>query len=111
MKLAHYPNGGPLYWHFEVGQVKPAVEAYLHHLLEGKPAPSAQEISRIQEYLEYWINAPCWDANTCWDSNTYTSDQGKANLTELRERVKTIASVEGIRRWTEEAAEFGLDPI
>jgi|SRR5579862_3181953 len=105
MKLANYPNGGPLYWHFEVGQVKPAVEAYLNHLLEGKPAPSAQEISRIQEYLEYWINAPCWD------KNPYSGDQGKATLTELRERVKTIGSVEGIRRWTEEAAEFGLDPI
>lgn len=107
LKLTRYPGGGPFHWQFELGEVKKAVQAYLKHLyvIEGSIQPTAEQISAIQEYLEYWINAPCWDANP------YADDEGKATLSELRQRVKSLGSVEGIRRWCEEASEFGLEPI
>lgn len=105
LKLARYPSGGPLHWQFELGEVKKSVEAYLNHVVEGAAQPTPEQIARIQFYLEYWINAPCWE------SNPHASEEGRATLSELRARVKTIGSVEGIRRWCEEASDFGLDPI
>lgn len=95
----------PGFWRDEQTDLPAAVEAFYDFILEKGPEPTEHQLSRIQWYLEYWINAPCWD------QNPHADDGNKAELQGLRDRVKTLASVESIRRWISEALDIGIDPF
>lgn len=101
-----YRNGlFPGYWRDEQTDLPAAVEAFYNQALGKESGPTEHQLSRIQWYLEYFINAPIWD------TNPYMDDDGRCALQQLRERVQTLASVESIRRWIDEAMEIGLDPL
>ncbi len=95
----------PGYWRDEQSDLPGAVEAFFNFVVGEGPEPTANQLSRIQWYCHYFIHAPCWD------QNPYMQDDGKAELEMLRERSKTLASVESIRRWIDEAMEIGIAPF
>lgn len=98
---AEYQSGLPLYWRNEQsGELACAVFAYLYHMADGKPAPTPEEFALFREYLEYWVNAPCWSDATF-----------EVEMKNLRERVKTLKTPREIQAWLESALETGIDPI
>lgn len=103
------PLGLPLYWRDEVtGELERAVMDYYRVVLRepGQGPLSPQQLKLLRDYVVHFINAPCWERNCvrCGD------DDSLAVLKELRARAATLASVNSIARWTEEAAEIALDP-
>ena len=110
------PLGLPLYWGDEItGRLPAAVRHYFDFCLGHCPDEtakdlgiqpmSAEELKVLYDYCLYFINAPCWEANL------QDSEEMLEDLKQLRERAKTLASVESIRRWNEECMELGLDPL
>lgn len=112
-----YPQGTPLYWGFEVGgELKAAVKHYFDFCLGHAPDETAKdlgippmteaELELLCEYCVYFINAPCWLNSQFGGENPF-----RENVISLRERAKTLASLESIRRWNDECTEIGLDPF
>ena len=94
------PLGLPFYWEDEVtGELPAAIGAYLDHAVDGKPITAAQ-IELMRDYLEHWINAPCWD-----------SPVFEVELKHLREAVRTLRKPEDIHVWIHEALDIGMDPL
>jgi hypothetical protein len=94
------PLGLPFYWEDEVsGELRKAVHAYLDHAIDGKPF-TAPQIELVRDYLQHWINAPCWDAPAF-----------EAELKDLRETVRTLRTAESIHDWIHKALEIGMDPL
>jgi hypothetical protein len=89
----------PFYWANEQGALPGAVEAYFDWILEGR-SPAAEQVELLCDYARYWINAPCW-----------RDDDGELVLAELRERARTLASLESLERWIAEAMSVGIDPF
>lgn len=104
-----YVNGIPLYWGFEIGgELKAAVQAFYDACL-GKGQPTAEQLALLCEYCVYFINAPCWEHQPTalgGGENPFLAD-----VLNLRERAKTLASLESIRRFSEECVEIGIDPF
>lgn len=98
-------KGMPVYWgNDQTGKMRAAVGAYYDTILN-KGAINSDQLKLLTDYLEYFIHAPCWE------NNLKESEDMMADLYQLRERSKTLASVESIRRWIEESMELGLDPL
>jgi hypothetical protein len=94
------PLGLPFYWEDEVsGELRKAIHAYLDHATDGKPFTDAQ-LELMRDYLEHWINAPCWN-----------SEVFESELKHLRESAKTLRTAEQIHDWIHEALEIGMDPL
>lgn len=96
----------PGYWRDEQSDLPVCVEAYLKFCIGEGPHPTNYQIKRIVWFLQWFINAPCWEP----DKEADYYDSAMAELGQLRERAKTLASVESVRRWTSECLEIGLDP-
>jgi len=93
----------PGYWRDEISDLPVAVEAYYAYLVDKKPKPTRYQLERIIAYLQYFINAPIWEANP--------HPEAYDELTRLRQACETLASVEGIDCWLLEALDFGLSPL
>jgi hypothetical protein len=84
-------TGNPGYWMHETsGVLRPAVEAYL----QGRRALTGEEIAAIRAYLRQWIMAD-------WQGDVST----------LRASVDGLVSRTAIKRWLDDAAEWGIDPL
>jgi hypothetical protein len=65
------------------------------------PAPNSQEIALIQNYLIYFVNAPCW----------LLSNLPITEFTQLKITVAFIKTVEDIDDWIDRCWDIGLDPL
>lgn len=98
-----YPNPGglPFYWQDEVsGQLAAAINALLDHKVDGAPAPNEAQLSLIQQYLDHYIHAPCWEGTPLDDE-----------LAELRRQAPAIKTVIDIDAFISKALAIGLDPL
>lgn len=102
--ISYWGNGYPKYWMDEQTTLKPAMQAFFN-AATGEGAVTQEQLDLVAAYAQYVINAPCWDANP------YMEDDGKAELAQLRERSRTLASVESIKRWIAECMDIGIDPF
>lgn len=95
------PHGLPLYWRDETsGQLSAAIFSYLNFITKKVLTPPTEEqIWLIRCYLEHFIMAPCW------------MEYNGNSLSELRELVKDVNSVETIDKWLRKAMEIALDPL
>ena len=94
-------GGGPLRWQDDVTGVLPrAVMAFVNY--GGKQSnvpPTEQQLGLVREYMEYYVNAPCWR-------------QGDAHeLDVLREKIQTLHTVEDLDNFIHECLRIGLDPL
>lgn len=94
-------QGLPLYWRDETsGQLSAAIFRYLNFVTQKVSTPPTDEqIWLIRCYLEHFIMAPCW------------VDYGDNSVSELRETVQDVNSVEAISNWLHKASEIALDPL
>jgi len=100
------PLSTPFYWRDEQsGTLPSAVEAYFNTCVGNGPGATAEQVALVAAFCRYFILAPCWEINV------RDCPEMLADLVELRERAKTLASVESIRRWCEECMDLGLDPF
>jgi hypothetical protein len=89
--------GIPLYWMDEQsGELKNAINAYLDHQIKGAAVTDGQ-IELIRDFLEYYVNAPCW--------------QGEEELAYLRLAVREVRSAKAIAEWIDKAKALGMDPL
>jgi hypothetical protein len=94
------PLGGPLAIQDDESGVMPAaVLAYFN----GNASPSQLEL--VRDWCEYYLNAPCWDANPHHD------DETRAELAGLRAEVKTCKTVEALNIWIQKCLDIGIDPL
>ena len=95
------PVGGPLYWRDETtGVLAGAILVFIAHVAnKSNAAPSADQIELIRDYLDYWINAPCW------------REFESGELLKLREEVKTLKTTEEVHKWLMTALDAGIDPL
>lgn len=91
------PTGGPLYWRDEQSGVLPAaVWAFINKTADD------EQLKIFQEYLEYYIHAPCWNL----PGNPFAGE-----LEELRQSSKTMRTEAEIFAWIFKALDIGIDPI
>jgi hypothetical protein len=85
------PTNGPLYWADEAsGVLRSAVWAFFHR------QEDARQLRVIIEYVQYWVNAPCW------------AGPGLQGLREAAATMRTRADVEGVVR---RGLRLGIDPF
>lgn len=97
------PTGGPLYWrNEETGELRDAVEAYLNNRIDSTPISPA-DLELVAEYVQHWINAPCWQDGT--------DPEIRSELRQLQERAKTLRSADDIDAWIHAALDLGIDPL
>lgn len=98
------PLGLPLNWRNETtGALPAAVWAYITHGADRRqPAPTADQLELLIDYIRHYINAPCWD----FPDNYYRDD-----LVVLRERAKGLKTVDDVQHWIYWALEIALDPF
>lgn len=102
------PLGIPLSWRDEQsGVLEKAVWAYIEACC-GAPEPTDKQLALLCAWCSYYIHAPCWMDNL---KRGGAPNDMVEELRELMKRVKTLASFESIKRWSEEASELGLDPF
>ncbi len=77
--------------------MRAAVTAYLDHVVDGKPEPTAAQLALLIGYCDYWIHAPCW--------------RSLGNLEALRASIKNVRTVEELHTWIDEALEECIDPL
>ncbi|PHM11641.1 hypothetical protein [Nostoc sp. 'Peltigera malacea cyanobiont' DB3992] len=91
------PMGLPLNWTEETSAELPrAVFRFF-----GSHQLSPEEISLIAEYCQYYINAPCWDAN----------EQITNELAALRQPANSLSTVVQINQWINGCLEIGITPF
>ncbi len=96
-----FPGGprGPLRWQDDVTGVLPkAVLAFFDQTV------NPEQFSLVREYGEYYINAPCWD----W--NPHLTEEGKEELAQVRNRIKTVATSQELLDWVYMCLDLGIDP-
>jgi hypothetical protein len=100
------PGGfGPLYWGNDVTGILPAaVKAFYAEAL-GEKVALRWQVKLVRDYLDYYINAPCWD------NNPHADAEYRVTFAALREEIKTLENVEGINQWIEQCIEIGIDPL
>ncbi len=97
-----YPHGLPLYWRDkQSGALPAAVKAFLDNQTVGGEI-SAEQITLVREYIDHYVNAPCW---TAWESGPFH----ELNL--LRDRVDGLLTPDAIHQWLMDALEIGMDPL
>ncbi|PZV19220.1 MAG: hypothetical protein DCF22_00700 [Leptolyngbya sp.] len=90
------------YWRNETsGILQPAMMAYINHGAYPNqcPAPTPEQMGLIKQYLQLYINAPCWEEG----------EQGQ--LAALRKSVQEITDLASCDRWLDEAMQWGFDPL
>jgi hypothetical protein len=95
------PGGaGPLRWQDDQSGVLPtAVRAFVGFQVGQTPIPTSDQIEIIRDYIEYYVNAPCWR-------------QGEAGeVDQLREAVSGLRTIEDINIFIHECLKCGLDPL
>jgi hypothetical protein len=104
------PTGGPLYWgNEESGVLSAAVRAYFEAATNPTaPAPSAAQIELLRDYLQYYVQAPCWRR---YPDGTGPDAETALKLDSLVQIVPTIRTVSEISRFCDECMEIGLDPL
>jgi hypothetical protein len=100
------PGGsGPLRWQDDVtGELPKAVLAFWNHFIEKTPITAGQT-EMVRDYIEYYIDAPCWATGEGEDSGYYE------DFMALKERVRSLKTVEEIDAWLKDAYSLGLDPL
>ena len=91
----------PKYWMHETsGVLRPVMRRYL----SGERLDRDQ-IGLMRRYLEQWFDSPIWDQNPA------ATDEAKALLKLLRQRVHAISTNQDIRAVLKDALDLGIDPI
>ena len=99
------PLGLPFNWRDEMSGVLPlAVERYYGSRIGGVPL-HRREIELLTDYLEHYINAPCWDGAA------EGSEEMARTLAELREEVKGLETADDIGTWISKGMDIGLSPF
>jgi hypothetical protein len=96
-----YPGGGPLAWQNDTSGV---MIATMLTFFERKEPLTPAQFELIREWGEYYLNAPCWDANP------HIDDEGRAELAALRKQIKEARSLQDIDAWIEACLDIGIDP-
>lgn len=94
-------TGGPLRWQDDVSGVLPsAVFAFFRYgAKESAIPPTEEQLGLVREYMEYYINAPCWE-------------QGEfRELDQLREKVLTLKTAQDLHDFIYACMEIGIDPL
>lgn len=101
-----YPDGGPLYFMNDTsGQLPTAVLAFMTYGSDPTHSTlSARHLEMVREYGEYWIHAPCWDANPEHD------EQSRRHLADLRKQIQDATTFEEVDAWIRACLEIGIDP-
>lgn len=94
------PFGTPLYWGDDESGVLPkAVQAYITSRCNATSPCDQDTLETVRIYLQYVINAPCWKA-------------GNPNaLTQLRQEIMSVRTVEAMESWIEGCLKLGIDPL
>lgn len=92
-------TGGPLRWQDDVTGVLPAaVFAFFQYGVKQSDVPPTEEqLGLVREYMEYYVNAPCWQ-----------QDDTK-KLDTLREKIQVLKTVQELNDFIYECMEIGLD--
>lgn len=95
------PFGLPLYWGDEQsGELRAAVTRYFEFATGATGEPTDNQVALLRDYLEHFINAPCWEPTPF-----------KEELAALRKSVKEISTAQQIREWNDQAMKIALDPF
>lgn len=96
------PLGGPLNWGDEQsGELPFAVLAFMQYKKDIDP----QRLELVRQYLDYYIHAPCWDANPHHD------DETREALHLAREVIRNAKTYEEIHAFLHACLKMGIDPL
>jgi len=99
------PHGGPLRWQEdETGILPTAVMMYFSAMVE-KWTLGRTQFALVRDYCDYYIHAPCWDANPYHDAET------RARLARLRAQVWDVKTQHELDVWIHLCLEEGIDPL
>ena len=94
--------GGPLRWQDDVtGELPKAVQEFFQ--LRSTTSPARLEL--VRDYCQYYISAPCWDANP------YSTEEGLEELRTRREEIKQAKTFMEINAWIHKCLGMGIDPL
>ena len=100
-RIYRQPWGGPLRWQDDVTGVLPqAVCAFLDEQGQGGKPAKAEQVELVRDYCEYYINAPCW-----------ATEGAEHRFADLRERIKTLKTVQEVAAWIVDCLQVGIDPL
>lgn len=112
MKFAIPPytdHGLPFYWiNEQSGLLVAAVNAYFN-CRAGDSDPSPEQLALFADYIRHWVNAPCFDR--VLDLPVEDTQPHRAELAAVRERAKTVQTVEEIARLLADCLRIGIDPL
>lgn len=97
-----FPDGpyGPVRWQDDTTGILPtAMLAYF------EKKQTSEQFDLVREYGEYYINAPCWD----W--NPHLTEEGKAELEQVRSQIKTVKTEQDMLDWIHACLDLGIDPF
>ena len=101
MSKSYGPLGTPLYWRNDQSdELSRSIEAYMQNRTDGTPI-NREQIMLLREYLEYYVNAPCWEVGGEIDDE----------LRDLRRIITMCTSAFRIDTWIHRALEIGMDPL
>lgn len=99
----------PLYWRNEQsGVLAHAINAYLSDQTGGAPC-TTDDVRAVCEYLQQWINAPCWTQSAQECDAGYS--ELTAELVQLRADVVKLKTSDEIHLWLMRALDLGIDPL
>ena len=94
------PLGLPLRWQDDItGRLPEAMQAYLANRMS-QHSLSQEDFALVRAYLEYLVNAPCW--NEC---------EGGRPLTRARRAIRRVQTPEELGVWIHRLLNLGIDPI
>lgn len=86
-----YNGGLPFYWADETTGLAEAIRAYLNS------QATDHQLALAGQYLDYYINAPCWS--------------GGETLDDLRRRAPGLKTAKDISAWLRDCLKICLDPL
>lgn len=98
----------PIHWRDEQsGLVPAAVKAFINHQADPDqdPAPTAEQLSILVDYLHYYIHAPCWEFDSTDDSLPALRD----GISRLKESDQLTP--DAVDRWLWQCMDTGIDPL
>lgn len=99
----------PIHWRDDKsGLVSGPIMAYIRHCADPAryPAPTPAQLRTAAEYLQYFINAPCWER-----TGGFTEE-----LAALRARIAGIVAgetieLEAVKVWVFDCLEIAVNPL